>query len=698
MRGGGRGISTPSLSETLLKQHTDYTNEYNQRARLARIANRLSIDSTTRFLKESAQRWNEQFPSLLVSLEAMSKEDIEKKLASSKKRVSRDTRKSSQAGDKRERSTSEDVDRPKTKRTSSKKDGDAKRSSTKVGDQAKATSTTTVDELKKSSSTAVDEPKKSSTTAVDEMRAKVNARMHSPMVDYEPSPDPEEQTTKELSAKEQRDKLRELLGSSDEEGEEPTERNQERAKDRSPSQSQPRSPQPQERASNRARSRSRSRSQLRSPRGTYNRSRSPTRTRSRSRERTQAYSRGRSTSVDRRDGDRNYDRHERQYVINTNHDDEREELIAAIHNRTNHWPWMVYYNQTRQWGGWTAPPPRNSYPLYDCSIFRSRAEDLHNPKRRSTDAKVSDKEMISLFLEHRFLKAKKTNNKQPSLESASQAWFSFVNNYVADPEHWRKRLEDARADYARTLPGMRLEIHRLCDELQLPCMVLLERCEVCGPNDPRMPDEVIWPQREGVLLSPTYVRILNDIPAVLWNIYERYDEAFARWQTTNASDRIRTQGQERPRGGSYAAPMSHGRAGSLSNEPNRFVCPFDRDRDGQGAPRQSTASHHSRREVAAAAGERRPRERQLASISESSFSMDSRPNPSSNRDQNSDLERKFEERLSRVERTIEGLLDLDLQMTRHLRDHKLLLGELQRAGVKLPRFDRDKVEADPRKT
>jgi hypothetical protein len=681
MRGGESGNTTPSLSKALLKQRTDYTNEYNRRARLARITNRLSIDSSARFLEESAQRWSEQLSSLQKCMETMSKEDIEKKLAASKKKVLRNTSKtSSHAGDKRERSTSADVDRPKPKRTSSKKDGDAKRSSTNVDDRVKATTTTT---------SAVETTKTSSTAVGDDARKKkVKAKPPSPtqseMVDYEPSPDPEEQTTKELSAKEQRAKLRELLGSSDEgEGEEPEKNSQERAKDRSPSRSQPRSSQTtQTRTGNRARSRSRSRSQPRSSMRTYgNRSPTRTRSRSRSRERTQAYTRGRSTSVDRR-------------IISTNHTDEYEELIAAIHHRTNHWPWMVYYEQTKQWGKWTAPPPRKSYPLYDCSILRSRAEDLRNPNRRSADATADDKVFVSLFLEHRFLKAKKTNNKQPSLESASQAWFSFVNNYLVDPEHWRKRLEDARADYARTLPGMRLEIHRLCDELRLPCMVVQERCEVCGPNDPRMPNDIMSSERKGIILSPAHIRIENDIPAVLWDIWERYDQAFARWQTTSASDRTRTQGQERPRGGSYAAPMSHGRAGTLSNEPDRFVCPFQLDRGGQEAPRQSTASRHSRREEVAAAGERWPRERQLASVSESSYPMDSRPNSQSYRDQIADLEN----RCARMERTIEGLLDLDLQMTQHLRDHKLLLGELQRAGVRLARFDRDKVEDDLRKT
>jgi hypothetical protein len=50
-----------------------------------------------------------------------------------------------------------------------------------------------------------------------------------------------------------------------------------------------------------------------------------------------------------------------------------------------------------------------------------------------------------------------------------------------------------------------------------------------------------------------------------------------------------------------------------------------------------------------------------------------------------------------LERKVEDLLDLELQVTESHRDYKQLLRELQQAGVRLPRFDRDKVEADLRK-
>jgi hypothetical protein len=506
------------------------------------------------------------------------------------------------------------------------------------------------------------------------------------MVDYEPSPDPQEQTTKELSAEEERKKLRELLGSSDEEEQ------GEVCEEQTKAPSQPRT-------SDRLRSPSRARSPPRSPQESKANYRSPPRTRSRSRSRERR-ARGRSRSVDRKDSDWNPNRYDQQGLINSNHNDEYEELIASIHRRINHWPWLIYWTQTKQWRGQRAPAHRNSYKLYDCSALRHAAEVSHPSVRRRADATADDKEFLSLFLEYRFLKGKKAKNN-PTLVSACQAWNTFVGNYVIDPELWRKRLEDARTDYAHTLPGMRLEIHRLCVESRLPCMVVQGRCEVCGPNDPRMPDDIMSSDRERLILSPNHIRLESEIPTVLWNLYERYDTAFARRQTTDVFDRNRTQGQERPRGGSCAAPMNHGRADSLSSEQGMFAAdPFALECGDRGGPPRSTESRHSRREVAAAAGERRTREKHLASVSESSFHSDSYLEPRSHRNQSTDDDDKrvVDERLARLERTVEGLLDLDLRVTDYHREYKLLLGELQRAGVRLQRFDRDKVEADLRKT
>ena len=274
--------------------------------------------------------------------------------------------------------------------------------------------------------------------------------------------------------------------------------------------------------------------------------------------------------------------------------------MASVHRRTNHWPWMVYYKATRRWRGKQFPPNRHTNPLYDCEIFRTQAKDFRFSRRRQADADVSDKEMISLFLEHRFLKAKKARY-QPTMESACQAWNMFSMNYLADPMQWRKRLQDARDAHARTIPGMRLEIHRLCVEHKQPCLIVHEYCECCGPDGPKMPADIMSADRGGGRhLKPSHICLEDQVPTVLWNLYNKYEQAVARGATTSCVfDRNRTQGQERPRGGSDLAPMSHGRPDTLASERDTFADPFGLDDDGQGSSQQPTVSHHSRRGVAA---------------------------------------------------------------------------------------------------
>jgi hypothetical protein len=498
------------------------------------------------------------------------------------------------------------------------------------------------------------------------------------MVDYEPSPDQKggnELPSSALSDTEQRAKLREVLGSSDEE--EPGEIQRERSKDHSP-------PRARERSPSRPRSRSRSKSRPRTiSREEY---------RSLNRDRTQSHARVRSRSPS---GDRfgqwwpgDYGR---RLPDITNSQDDDEELMAAVHHRTNRWPWMVYWEKTKQWRGQKYPPQRHIHRLYDCTILRNHAKDRRNAIRREADAMASDKEFLSLFLEHRFLKAKKARH-DPSLESACQAWNMFISNYIADPEHWRKRLQDARTDHTHTLPGMRLEIHRLCDEYQLPCMVVQEPCETCGPNGPKMPDEVFSTSGGPVSIA----RLKDRVPTILWNLYEKYELALARWQaTSDVFDHNRTRGQAHPRGGRDVVPTSRGRADSPSSEQDMFAAdPFALDHGGQGASQLSTSSRHSRRGAVAEVEGRSTRESRVAMVSAGGYSRDRWARPLTSRDQEAD----HEKRISMLERTVEGLLDLDLRLTESQRDYKRLLGELQRAGVHLQRFDRNKVEDDLRKT
>jgi len=81
-------------------------------------------------------------------------------------------------------------------------------------------------------------------------------------------------------------------------------------------------------------------------------------------------------------------------------------------------------------------------------------------------------------------------------------------------------------------------------------------------------------------------------------------------------------------------------------------------------------------------------------VYESAYPQNSRAYSSVTHDQNADHER----RIAVLERTVEGLLDLDLRMTQSHGDYKRLLRELQLAGVPLQRFGRDKAEDDLRKT
>jgi hypothetical protein len=134
---------------------------------------------------------------------------------------------------------------------------------------------------------------------------------------------------------------------------------------------------------------------------------------------------------------------------------------------------------------------------------------------------------------------------------------------------------------------------------------------------------------------------------------------------------------------------------SLSSERDTFADdPFALDHDGQGAFPRSTASHHSRRGVVAVEKDKSTRESRLASVYESSYAQNSRVYSSVTHDQNADHER----RIAVLERTVEGLLDLDLRMTQSHGDYKRLLRELQLAGVPLQRFGRGKAEDDLRKT
>lgn len=666
--------STLRLSESSLKRTTDCTSEYNQLANKARQANCIALNEYKRFLDESALLWSTQLFSIRACIENMtkSKDNVlaKTKASTTKKKAttSASSTKSPRVGDKRDRSTSPDVERTKPKRKSSIKDDNAKASSTTVDDTTTdQPSTPRVDEE------PTEELARAQTPLVDHgstLKTKVNSPSPTPseMVDYDSSPEQKVdiESAKAMSEAERRAKLRSDLGSSDDE--EPGEIQRERSRDRSPS---------------RLRSRSRSRSSPRTiTRDEYH-------AQNRDRPRPQARARSRSPSDDRYPqywpGD-----YGRRLPDISNSADEEEELNASVLHRINHWPWMVYWENTKQWRGMKHPPQRHIQRLYDCSVFRKRAIDRHNAIRRDADANVSDKEFISLFLEHRFLKSKKANNK-PSLESACQAWNMFVSNYLADPEHWRKRLQVARTDHTHSIPGMRLEIHRLCVESNLPCMILQESCETCGPNGPKMPGGVLTPDN----CRASDARLADRVPTILWNLFGKYEQALARYPlTSGVSDRNRTQGQARPRVGRDVAPTSRGRADSLSSEQDMFASdPFSLDYDGQGAFQQSTSLHHSSRGVVGVEKGRPAHERRLVSASESSRSQHSQRYPSVPRDQSSD----YEARIAKLERTVEELLDLDLRLTESQRDHKILLRELQQAGVHLPRFDRDKVEADLRR-
>jgi hypothetical protein len=117
---------------------------------------------------------------------------------------------------------------------------------------------------------------------------------------------------------------------------------------------------------------------------------------------------------------------------------------------------------------------------------------------------------------HTLEKGKRSN---PSLESACQAWRQFLTNYVRDPAHWRERLEAARTEYTKRLPGMRLAIHRLCVNHSLPCMVLAERCDCCGRDGPKMPSAVLDEgSADGTIrLTPLEQRLYMRVPTELWN-------------------------------------------------------------------------------------------------------------------------------------------------------------------------------------
>jgi hypothetical protein len=626
--------------------------------------------------------------------------------ASTQEKKKTSSKSSPRVGDKRTRSTSPEVEQSKSKRTPSTKDGDASPSTPRIDEEedeellSKATppmpsaSTNTVD----ATSTTVDNPSQPSSAKADDegkpssrkdddksKKTMVKTRQSSPkpsspnddeLVDYnESSPE-----TKEMTELERRAQLKRDLGSSDEES------GEERPCKRSPT---------------RPSARGRSQSPSRSTRITFDeykqltRQRIQTYTQASSRKPARPRSRSRSGSPSRLRSPPRDDPHPRpaddcgRRLPNiTNSDDDKEQLMAAVHNRTNNWPWLVYWNQTKHWKGQQYPPQRHIHRLYDCSAIRTHANDYRSLVRREADTTAQDKEFIVLFLENRFLKVKKAKaNTIPSKESACQAWNGFVNNYIADPECWRERLQVARKDSTHSLAGMRNEIHRLCVVESLPCMVVQDHCETRGPNGPKMPWEVLT---DGGYDGDA--RLTNRVTTELWTLYDKYESMLSQSKATSGVlDRSRAQGQARPRGGRDAAPTSRGRVDTRASEQDTFA--VDLDFDGQEAFLPATSSRHSRPVVAAAVVDRSTRESRRATVSESSLSQSSRVNPPLSRDQAVD----HEKRIATLERTVEGMLDLDLRLAESDRQHKLLLRELQQAGVRLPRFDRDRVEDDRRR-
>jgi len=231
-------------------------------------------------------------------------------------------------------------------------------------------------------------------------------------------------------------------------------------------------------------------------------------------------------------------------------------------------------------------------------------------------------------------------------------------------------------------------------------------------------------------------RLKDSVPTMLWNLLDKYEELLRQSRSTgDVPDRSRTQDPGRPQGGHHAAPMSRGKEGTRASGSGTFVDPFGIFPCAKGSPPRSIAIRHPHRGAEEEAAGRHPRRftvvrhhgvvrprgavrlrahgRPHAHVRTCALVHQPRRTPLGviapcrrlrrhpSLSRVVDLEKEvgeMKETIRKMGVSIGDLLDHEGDLAAHQKDYKVLLGELQRAGIHLQRFDRNKGGGGLRRT
>lgn len=140
--------------------------------------------------------------------------------------------------------------------------------------------------------------------------------------------------------------------------------------------------------------------------------------------------------------------------------------------------WLPKTNYKDFIGHGDTSPKLFNYRVFQNTIIGNQLSDVN-----------MEEFFVNLFFQYRFFDKKVIKNLHIfNSDLLLDAWQKFVKDYLNDSISWLKNFENIRVQFEKSNPdGMRMVIHRLCDQENIPCAVReIYKCPLCLPTSRKL--------------------------------------------------------------------------------------------------------------------------------------------------------------------------------------------------------------------